>query len=137
VKSVFAGVMIVFLLLLSSCSIITGTRDIAIADNFVQKRDFANAVSAYRKLLEENPDSFYARDARFRLAMALIAADNPHKDYLQALHEFEAFAKQFPNDRRTAEIQNWIVALRTLTDLSKNIQDLKKLDIRHEERRRK
>jgi outer membrane protein assembly factor BamD (BamD/ComL family) len=125
------------LALLSSCSVLSGTRDIASADALFKKKQYANAVAAYRNMLQETPDSFYSADARYGLAMALIAADNPQKDYAQALHEFEAFYKLYPGDWRVSEVRNWIAVLKTLSDRSRSIEQLKRLDIRHEERRRK
>jgi TolA-binding protein len=88
-------------------------------------------------MLQETPDSPYALNARYGLAMTLVAADNPQKDYAQALHEFETFYKLYPEERRTPEVLNWIAVLKTLSDRNRSIEQLKQLDIRHEERRRK
>ncbi len=122
---------------LSSCAVLSGTRSISAADNYLKKKQYSNAAVAYREFLQEAPDSFYASDARYGLAMTLVAADNSQKDYAQAFHEFEAFVKLYPNDKRSAEAQNWIAVLKALNDQNKRIEQLKKLDIRHEERRRK
>lgn len=87
-------------------------------------------------MLQENPDSLYASDARFGLAMTpLVAADNPQIDYAQALHEFEAFYTLYPRDWRAPEARNWIAVLKTLNKSSRSIEQLQQLDIRQEERR--
>lgn len=117
-------------LALSSCAVLTGSQSIAMADNYAKKKQYNDAVATYRAILHEHPDSIYASDARYGLAMALVSSDNPQKDYAQALREFEAFSKLYPNDSRITEVHNWISIL-------KIIEDLKRLDIRHEERRRK
>jgi tetratricopeptide (TPR) repeat protein len=135
-KRFFFGITLASLVLFSSCAILSGTRDIASADNYFKKKQFANAVSAYKKMLQDNSDSYYASDARYGLAMTLVAADNPQKDYTQALHEFEAFYKSYPEDWRAPEARNWIAVLKTLNDRSRSIEQLKRLDIRHEERRK-
>jgi hypothetical protein len=88
-------------------------------------------------MLQENPDSLYASDARFGLATALIAADNPTIDYMQALHEFEVCYALYPGDRRAPQARNWIAVLKALNESSRSIEQLKQLDIRQEERRRK
>jgi outer membrane protein assembly factor BamD (BamD/ComL family) len=130
------AVMLLSIVLLSSCAVLTGTRNIASADNYFRKKEYTNAASAYRKMLQETPDSPYALDARYGLAMTLVAADNPQKDYAQALHEFEAFQKLYPEDWRATEVLNWIAVLKTLSDRNRSIEQLKRLDIRHEERRK-
>jgi outer membrane protein assembly factor BamD (BamD/ComL family) len=137
VKRSLVAVILLSCVLLSSCFVLTGTKNIAIADNYFKKKEYASAAAAYRKMLQETPDSPYASDARYGLAMTLVAADNPQKEYTQALHEFEAFHKLYPEDRRTAEVLNWIAVLKTLGDRNRSIEELKQLDIRHEERRRK
>lgn len=136
-KRSLMAVMLLSIVLLLSCAVLTGTKNIATADNYFKKKEYANAASAYRKMLQETPDSPYALDARYGLAMTLVAADNPQKDYAQALHEFETFHNLYPEERRTPEVLNWIAVLKTLGDRNRSIEQLKQLDIRHEERRRK
>ena len=136
-KRLLFMITLFFLLPLLSCAVLTGSRNISTADSFFKKKQYSNAAATYRKMLQEHPDSFYAADARYGLAVTLASFDNTQKDYTQALHEFEIFYKLYPNDRRVPEVQNWIAVLRTLNDLSRSIEQLKRLDIRHEERRRK
>jgi TolA-binding protein len=92
--------MIVSLFLPASYAVLTGTRNVASADTSFKKKQHASAAIAYRNMLQENPDSLYASDARFGLAMTHMAADSPQKDYAQALHELEAFYKLYPGDWR-------------------------------------
>jgi len=136
-KQFFAVLSLLFLFTIISCAAITGTQEISAADSLLRKKQYSKAAMSYREMLQQHPDSLYARDARYGLAMTLISFDNPQKDYYQALHEFEVFYKMYPNDRRLPEVENWIAALRALHDLSSNIEQLKRLDIRHEERRRR
>lgn len=123
--------MLCFLGCSSGCVLLTESgRDLYSANNLVLDKKYNDAIATYRKILHDNPDSYYAADAKYGLGMAHIAFENPHKNYAQALQEFEAFVKLAPNDGRVPDVQNWISILRT-------IEDLKRLDIRHEERRRK
>jgi len=87
-------------------------------------------------MLQETFDSFYATDAQYGLAIAHIAFDNPQKNYAQALHECEEFSKLFLNRRGTAEVQNLIGILKTVTNMSKSIEELNQREMRHEERRK-
>ena len=136
-RLVVSTLLLCLLICISSCAVLTGSRDIALAESFVKQKQYHSAVTTYREILRESPNSFYAADARYGLALALMASDNPQKDYAQALHECEEFSKLYPNERRIAEIQNLIGILKTVTSLNRSIEELKKLDIRHEERRRK
>lgn len=136
-KHLILAASISLLLFCSACTIVTDTRKIASAEDYLRQKQYPKAVAVYQEVLEERPHSFYAADVRYDLVMALIATDNTQKDYALALHECEEFVKSSPNDRRTPEIRNMIGLLRMITNLNRNIEDLKKLDIRHEERRRK
>jgi len=129
--------MLVTCVLLSACSVVTGTRNITLANNYFKKKQYASATAAYRKILQETPESFYASDARYGLGITLVSADNPQKDYAQALHEFEAFHKQYPDDWRTPEVLDWIAVLKTLSDRNRSLDQLKQLDVRQEKRRGK
>lgn len=130
--------MIFSLVWISSCAVLTESgRDLYSADSLSRNKKYSDATATYRKMLQEHPDSLYAADARYGLAMSLVAFDNPQKDYAQALREFEEFAKLSPEDSRMPDVQNWIAVLKTLSDRNRSLEQLKRLDIRHEERRRK
>ena len=94
--------MIVSLFLPASSAVLRGTRDIASADTYVKKKQYANAAFAYQTMIRKSPESLYAADAQFGLAMTLVAADNPQTDYAQALHEFEAFYTLYPGGLENA-----------------------------------
>jgi tetratricopeptide (TPR) repeat protein len=124
--------------LLSSCAFLTGPgRDVHAANELVQNKKYGEAVSLYRKVIRERPDSSMVADARYGLATTLAWYENPQRDYTQALQEFDEFVKLYPGDSRIRDAQNWRHVLRTLHELSKSIEQLKRLDMRHEERRRK
>lgn len=118
-------------------------RDLANADALFEKGKYAEALDLYRKTL--SLPSSAGRDARARFAIASILAfyGNPQKNYVQALEAFEEFLKRHPNHEKAVEAQNWKHALKTLVEekrecehLKQNIEQLKRLDIRHEEKRK-
>jgi TolA-binding protein len=124
--------------LLSSCASLTGPgRDVHAANELVQNKKYSEAVSLYRKVIRERPDSSTAADARYGLAATLAWYENPQRDYAQALQEFDEFVRLYPGDARIRDAQNWRHVLRTLHELSKSIEQLKRLDIRHEEQRKR
>lgn len=114
------------------------------AEDLFIARKYDEAINAYRKVLAASPapSSEDAANASFGLAYATAFYDNPQRNYPQALQEFEEFLKQYPDNARSREAQNWRSVLKIIVDirkenehLSKSIEQLKKLDIRHEERR--
>lgn len=111
---------------------------------FVKEKKYHEAIAAYRKMAADAPQSPVAADALFEAAYLQTFYENPQKDYAQALQGFEDFLKHYPGHAKAAEARNWRVVLKTILDarkendrLNRSIEELKKLDIRHEERRRK
>ncbi len=108
----------------------------------VREKKYDEAIAAYREIAAESPKSAVAGNALYEVAYLQVFYDNPKRDYGQALSGFEEFLKLFPDHARTPDARNWRYALRMILDtkkenehLKKNIEQLKKLDIRHEERR--
>ena len=111
---------------------------------FAKENKYPEAIAAYRKIADESPHSPLAADALFEAAHLQAFYDNPQKDYAQALAGFDEFLKRFPKHVKAREAKNWRVILKTIVDTKKenerlrqSIEQLNKLDIRHEERRRK
>jgi TolA-binding protein len=110
----------------------------------VKEKKYSAALAGFQNILREAPNSDLAKDAQLEIALIHTVPDNPQKDFIQAIHEFETFLKLHPDDQRVPEARAWIAVLRAVHDLKKenellkkNIEELKQLDIRHEERRRK
>ena len=116
--------------------------DVRDADSLAKSKKYTEAVATYQKVLREHPDTSQAADATFNLAVVLSSYDNPRRDYALALQEFEEFLKSYPDHKRAHEANNWRQALKTLMEtikdnerLKKNIEQLKRLDVRQEEKR--
>lgn len=117
----------------------------------MNEKRYNEAVAMYNKIMDESPDTKVAADAHYQIALIHAIHDNSQRDYSQAIHEFSEFLKIHPADSRAPEAQNWISVLSFIQEikkengilrkdneqLHKSIEELKKLDIRHEERRRK
>jgi outer membrane protein assembly factor BamD (BamD/ComL family) len=104
---------------------------------------YKEAAACYNKIVTDSPDSDLAADALFELALLNAHYDNPQRDYARASRSFAEFLKRYPDNRRADEARTWISVLRTLQELKKqnerlneSIEELKQLDIRHEERRK-
>jgi outer membrane protein assembly factor BamD (BamD/ComL family) len=115
---------------------------IAEAHGLMQARKYAEAAAAYRQFLQEHPGTEWAPEAKYGIALAAVASDNPQKDYAAGAAEFDEFLVQFPQDKRAGEAHSWRSALKSLLEsrkendrLHKTLQKLKNLDVQQEERR--
>lgn len=112
------------------------------ARKLVKEHNFPQAVDLYRLILQDHPASSEAPEAKYGIAMVYVAADNPHRDYAIALAELDEFLAQYPQDERLEEARNWRQTVKALLEtrkenerLNKNIEKLKQLDVRQEEKR--
>ncbi len=110
----------------------------------VKEKKYKEALVICRKIAAEYPQSPVAADALYEAAYIQAFYDNPQKDYSQALSGFDEFLKRYPEHAKAQDARNWRGVLKTIVDirkenehLTKNIEELRKLDIRHEERRGK
>jgi len=112
------------------------------ADALFGEHKYSEAIESYRSLVREAPDTTWAADAKFNIAYTLSFHENTQKNYSAAFQEFDEFVTQYPENKRVAEAKNLRALLKFLLDtkkdndrLRRNIEQLKKLDIRHEEQR--
>jgi outer membrane protein assembly factor BamD (BamD/ComL family) len=143
---------------ISSCAALTANhsverpeKEFQTAASFMKDKKYGEAVSLYRTIIADLPGTQFAADARYQIALAYAFSDNPDRDWVMAIQEFEKFLKLHPSDGKALEAQNWIAILKMHLELKKenellrkeidqfrkNIEELKQLDIRNEERRRK
>jgi len=120
------------------------SKDMDDAALLVREKKFPEAVAVYKKIQLESPRTPLAAEAMYEAALLHASADNPQRDYQQAIRLFEDFLKQYHGNKRAHEARTWISQLKTIQDLKKenerlkmDIEQLKQLDIRHEERRKK
>ena len=142
------ALVLIVVVLLSGCAttpVATGPEaDYRNAAAFAKENKYTEAIATYRKLADDASHSALAADSLFEAAWLQAFYDNPQKDYAQALAGFDEFLKRFPKHAKAQEARNWRVVLKMIVDtkkendrLRKSIEQLNKLDIRHEERRRK
>lgn len=112
------------------------------AQKLVQARRFSEAIAAYRLVIQEHPATEWAPEAKYHIALAHVSPENPQRDYALGLSELDEFLASYPQDPRSDEAKSWRTTLRTLLDtrkendrLNKNIEKLKQLDVRQEEKR--
>ena len=140
-------------LFLAGCARLTGPTvvptmertELQKADNLFNQKKYSDAEMAYRKILSSSPAPAFADAAiaQFEIAFILAYYDNPQRNYVEAIRELDEFLRLYSMDNnRVPEAQNLRFILKALLDvkkenehLSKSIEQLKKLDIRHEERR--
>ena len=105
---------------------------------------FSDAIEAYKKVQQDNPGTEWAALAQFGIATVYVHPDNPQKDLSQALAEFDDFISHYPSNSRIDEARSWRSVLKVALEskkendrLSKSIEQLKQLDVRQEEKRRR
>lgn len=115
---------------------------VAEAQKLLRESRYAHAIAEFRNVVQEHPNTEWAAKAKYGIAMAYVSASNPQKDYSFAISEFDEFIAQYPQDERIPEARSWRQALKVLLDaqkdndrLNKNIEKLKQLDVRQEEKR--
>ncbi len=110
----------------------------------VKEKKYQEALVICRKIAAESPQSPVAADALYEAAYIQAFYDNAQKDYSQALSGFDEYLKRYPEHAKAQDARNWRGVLKMVIDmrkenehLTKSIEQLRKLDIRHEERRGK
>ncbi len=113
------------------------------ADRFISEKKYGEAVVVYEKIAKDLSGTEQGANALFAAASTKAFYDNPHKDYAMALQEFDEFIRTYPDSEKAHDAQNWKYLLKQLIELKKenehliqSINELKKIDIRHEERRK-
>jgi outer membrane protein assembly factor BamD (BamD/ComL family) len=138
-----------FMLLLtccfSACARYKADHDVDLenADRFFREKKYPEAIVSYDRIAKDSPRSERGAQALYDVAFTHAFYDNPHKDYMLALQGFDEFLRVYPNDDRASEARNWRSILKIVLELkkenehlAKSIEELKRIDIRHEERRK-
>ncbi len=114
------------------------------ADRLVGEKKYTEALAVYDKIAKESTGTERGANALYAGAVTRAYYDNPNRDFAQALQSFEDFLKAYPDNARSGEAQSWRSILKLAIDLKKenerllrNIEQLKRIDIRHEQQRRK
>jgi outer membrane protein assembly factor BamD (BamD/ComL family) len=112
------------------------------AKKLLDEYKYAESVAAFQKIIKEYPNSDWAANAIYSIATTFVSVQNPNKDYAQALAHFEDFLYQYPQHERATDAKNWRQAIKMIIDakkenerLLKNIEQLKQLDMRQEQKR--
>lgn len=112
------------------------------ANKLMKDHKYPESSTAFQKIIEEYPNSDWAANSIYSIATACVSVENPHKDYTQALIHFEAFLNRYPQHERAADARNWRQAIKVILDAKKenerllmNIEKLKQLDMRQEQKR--
>ena len=112
------------------------------ANKLMKDHKYPESVTAFQKIIEEYPNSDWAANSLYSIATACVSVENPRKDYAQALIHLEDFLSRYPQHERAADARNWRQAIKVIIDskkenerLLKNIEKLKQLDMRQEQKR--
>ncbi len=130
--------------IVSGCAGFNGQdAQLADAERFASDRKYSEAIAIYDKIVKKSPHSKNQAHALFASAITRAYYDNPTRDYGVALQKFEEFLRLYPSDDKATDARNWRTVLKTVLELkreneqlNKSIQELKRIDIRHEQRRK-
>ncbi len=134
--------MLLPLILIAGCAAVMQP-ELSRADVLFRQKQYDEALEGYRKVLSLPYSPARDAAARYAIAVTLAYYDNPHRNYAQALEAFNDFLQRYPNHEKAVEAHNWKSVLKALHDekrdceeLRARIEQLKRLDIRHEEKRK-
>lgn len=141
-------IVLILLVLLTcafaGCASLGFDNEFSKADGLVKERKYPEAIGIYEKIAKDSAGSQRGANGLLSAAKARASQDNPQRDYAGALHHFDEFIRRYPDNKKGPEAQQWRHLLRVIVELKKenerlseNIEQLKKIDIKHEERRRK
>ena len=118
--------------------------DIQLAGSLVQEKKFKEAAELYEKVAARSVGTALGAEALFSAARVRCQYDNPQKEYQHALQNLDEFLKTYPDSELAGDAQDRRSLIRTILELKKenerlsnSIEELKRVDIRHEEQRRK
>ncbi len=112
------------------------------ARQLIVEKKYPDALAVLQMVLREERYEAMAPEARYLIATVYVSAENPQRDYVRALTEFEEFLRLYPTDEHATEVKSWKLAIKTMLDtkkenerLHKTIEGLKQLDVRQEQKR--
>jgi TolA-binding protein len=112
------------------------------ARRLIRDRQYPDALARLETALQQGGNADGAAEARYLIATVHVAADNPQRNYAQAIAEFDAFLDRYPDHARAPEARSWRLAIKTVLEtrkenerLHRTIEDLKQLDVKKEEQR--
>ncbi len=138
-------ILLVLSCCLPACARIRGLGDdeFRYAKSLSNEKRYTDAIGVYDKIARESAGTKRGANALYFSASTLVFYDNPNKNYTQSLQEFDEFLRVYPNDERADDAQNWRHIIKVIVELkkenerlNKSIEQLKNIDIRHEERRK-
>jgi outer membrane protein assembly factor BamD (BamD/ComL family) len=118
--------------------------DIRLAESLVQEKKFKEAAELYENVATRSLGTALGAEALFSAARVRCQYDNPQKEYQHALQNLDEFLKTYPDNELAGDAQDRRSLIRTILELKKenerlsnSIEELKRVDIRHEEQRQK
>jgi outer membrane protein assembly factor BamD (BamD/ComL family) len=98
----------------------------AAAKKLLQEHNYPESIAAFQQIVDEYPNSDWAANSIYAIALAYVSAENTHKDYAQALIRFDEFLYKYPQHERAADARNWRQAIKVIIDAKKENERLLK-----------
>ncbi len=113
------------------------------ARSLLERNDFEGALIEYQKVLTLSGMNPPADEALFQMGMIYSHYGNPKKDYAKSLPLLRKLVKDYPNSLRADQAKLWIALLQendrlnqAVQKLQQTIEEIKKVDLEIEEKRR-
>lgn len=81
---------------------------------------YSKEIARLESVVSQNPDSALGWQARYQLAQRCVSYNNPNRNYKKALQNLELYASHNPAAAKNQELQNWLVALQEIDQLSRD-----------------
>ena len=109
----------------------------------MDKGDYKGALNAGEKVIKLFPAKSPGDRALFQMGLIWVHADNPGRSYKKALECFQGVARNYPGSELSPEAEAWADTIADLIGcrkkrraLQQQLDTLKEIDIRTEEKKR-
>lgn len=109
----------------------------------MDKGDYKGALNADEKVTRLFPAKSPGDRALFHMGLIWVHADNPGRNYKKALECFQGVVRNYPDSELRAEAEAWAGTIQNLIrckkqrhTLQQQLDTLKEIDIRTEEKKR-
>ena len=83
-------------------------------DSLFNSGDYLHAKMVYQKIRDSETDSMVLQDAQYKLGYINVYYNNPFGDWEEGLREFQRYQTQYPNGRKSEEVNSWVTLLHSI-----------------------
>lgn len=112
---VLAGVLAAAVLRCAGGHLVTvSNRELHEADSLFNSGDYVRAKRNYQKIRDAETDSTVLQEVQYKLGYINVYYNNPFGDWEEGLREFQRYQTQYPNGRKSEEVNSWVTLLHSI-----------------------